>query len=231
MKNLTLAILALLCSLSLAGFTSREQGASGSNSTVIVSNARPSPVQILSPRPGEKLQQNAVSVRYAFQPEQNAPAPPTPNYLVRLDGRDPIQTQDTEATFTGLSAGPHTVTVELVDANGMAIPGARSQVQFTVNPQVPGQSGAGQQNSPGQGGSQSPSTNPRRPPQSRLSPQIGEDLSVQAFGLGLDEASEKTIRSTADELAAGNSIPLFSCIGAGVLLGGWFSARRTTRAK
>ncbi len=228
MKNLSLAILALLCSLSLAGFTSRDQGASGSNSTVVVSDARPTLVQILSPRQGEKLQQNAVSVRYAFEPEQNAPAPPTPNYVVRLDGRDPIQTQDTEVTFTGLSAGPHTVTVELVDANGMAIPRGRSQVQFTVNPQVPGQSGAGQQNSPGQGGSQAPTTNPRRPPQSRLDPQLDPELSAEAFRLGLDEP-EQTIRSTADELASGNSIPLFSCIGAGVLLGGWFSARRTTR--
>jgi hypothetical protein len=222
MKNLTLATLALLCILSVAAFTSQNQTASGTSSAETVDSAASSPVRILSPRPGEKLQQNAVSVRYAFEPKQNAPAPPTPNYFVRLDDRDPIQIQDTEVNFTGLTAGQHTVTVELVDANGIAVAGARSQLQFSVAAQVPARSG--------QQGVQTPRTNPRRPPQSKLLPQAEEQQPSEASVLfGLDDSAENALRSTSDELASGNSIPLFSCIGAGVLLGGWLSARRTSR--
>src|SRR5690348_3950291 len=139
MKNLTLGILAFLCILSLAGFTQLNQDASRSSSTVVVTNNAPSSVRILSPHQGEKLQQDSVSVRYAYEPRQNTASLPTPNYQVRLDGRDPVQTQDTEATFTGLSSGPHTLTVELVDANGLAVPNGSSQVQFSVAPQGPAQ--------------------------------------------------------------------------------------------
>jgi len=229
MKNLTLGILAFLCMLSLAGFTQLNQDASRGSSTVVVTNNTPSSVRILSPHQGEKLQQDSVSVRYAYEPRQNTATLPTPNYLVRLDGRDPVQTQDTEATFTGLSSGPHTLTVELVDANELAIPNGSSQVQFTV-----AQQGAAQTAQPpttGQSGSKAPSTNPQRPPLSQLSPQLPDLEPVQVMSAGLSPDSMRVIRSTADEVASWNSPPLFVCIAGDALLGSWFSARRIKRAK
>jgi len=91
-------------------------------------------IRIVSPEAGERLSTNFVTVRFELLEPGATPAS-SPNYLVRLDGREPVRTTDTEFTFSGLTAGTHTVMVELVDANGTPIAGTRTQVRFTVAPQ------------------------------------------------------------------------------------------------
>lgn len=89
-------------------------------------------VRILTPVTSQKLATNYVDVSYALvNPGISATSP---NFLVQLDGRDPIATKDTQYTFTGLTPGQHAVVVELVDANGTPVTGGRSAVVFFVTP-------------------------------------------------------------------------------------------------
>ena len=87
-------------------------------------------VQIVSPQPGDKLVNDFVEVRYEVAPGMSAAG--TPTFRIRLDEREPITTTDLSHTFTDLTAGAHTVTVELVDANGTPISGSVAQIQFSV---------------------------------------------------------------------------------------------------
>ena len=87
-------------------------------------------VRIVSPKPGDKLVNNFVEVRYEMAAPVSASGSPT--FRVRLDNRDPITTTDLSQTFTDLTSGAHSVTVELVDANGTPISGSLAQIQFTV---------------------------------------------------------------------------------------------------
>lgn len=122
MRNLTLALI-LICSATLGwGW---QQAAPAATSAV----------RIVSPKPGDKLVNNFVEVRYEMTTPISASG--TPTFRIRLDGRDPITTTDLSYTFSELTAGPHTVTVELVDANGTPINGSLAQIQFSV---VTGQS-------------------------------------------------------------------------------------------
>ncbi len=110
---------------------SQDNGAApGANAT-----APAAPVQaalsILKPAPGEKLRQTAVTVKYALA-NPGATSAGDPNFQVRLDDQDPVTTTATEYAFTGLTPGPHTVTVQAVDANGTPIPGAQAAVQFNI---------------------------------------------------------------------------------------------------
>ncbi len=88
-------------------------------------------LRIISPHQGERLKQDFVSVSYELG-NNGASASSTPNFQIQLDGQDPVTTSSTEYTFTGLAPGTHTVTVQLVDANGTPIAGARNQVQFFI---------------------------------------------------------------------------------------------------
>src|SRR5690348_7591019 len=87
-------------------------------------------LRVLSPKPGQALAHNYVIVSYELT--QPASAAGLPNFQVQLDSRDPITTTDRQMTFTGLTAGKHTGMIQVVDANGVAIPGARVEVAFTV---------------------------------------------------------------------------------------------------
>ena len=106
--------------------------------TVPSQNNGPAPTQsaqaavsILKPAAGAKLTQDFVTVSYALT-NPAASASGTPNFQVRLDSRDPISTTSTDHTFTGLTPGPHSVTVQLVDANGTPVNGGKAVVNFTV---------------------------------------------------------------------------------------------------
>jgi hypothetical protein len=56
---------------------------------------------------------------------------------VQLDGRDPVETTANEYSFTGLAAGRHVITIDLVDANHTPIPGSHTVVNFkTYSPGV-----------------------------------------------------------------------------------------------
>jgi Penicillin-Binding Protein C-terminus Family len=229
MKNFTLTILTIFCTLSL-GFTAGTVARSSESQGVVANNAAPPSVRIVAPQPGAALQQDGVQVRYQVQPAQNTPVPPSPNFLVRLDGRDPVQTQDTETTFTGLQPGKHTVTVDLVDANGIAIAGSRTQVEFTILAQArPGRTQTPSQSSP-------QSTRPNvQPPKTSVPLRIDPALKTASLD-GKDAADQKCFSRSLHRAAVaavpevrGAAAPLLSCIGAGVVLGGLASARITRR--
>jgi hypothetical protein len=57
------------------------------------------------------------------------------NFVVRLDGRDPINTSETAFTFTEIVSGHHVLTVTEVDANSNPVPDASAEVDFTVKTQ------------------------------------------------------------------------------------------------
>lgn len=99
-------------------------------------------LRIISPRSGEKLQQNFVTVRFAQLQQATSPT-----FELRLDAQDPVHTSDTSYTFTGLNAGPHDLIVQVVDANNTPIMGTRSEVRFTVL--QPTSNPSGTQSAPG----------------------------------------------------------------------------------
>ncbi|HYX53720.1 MAG TPA: hypothetical protein VE783_09730 [Candidatus Limnocylindrales bacterium] len=176
--------------------------------------APPSVVRIVSPQQGQKLQQNAISVQYTFQPRQNAINPPRQIFQVQLDNRDPVQTEQAETTFTGLTPGSHTLAVQLVDANGVAVEGSRSQVQFTVMQQV---------TPPSNGNTPQPSRS-GAPPQARLS------SSGQAALAGLFNADQLGSQRSAAPAYAG-AVPLVPILAIGALIGGLISARWTNSSR
>ena len=87
-----------------------------------------SSLRILSPKAGELLKQDFVTVKYDLS--NNGIAGGSPNYRVRLDGREPVVTTFADYTFTGLKPGEHTLTVELVDANNTPVPNTSAEVRF-----------------------------------------------------------------------------------------------------
>jgi hypothetical protein len=96
----------------------------------------PPTLRVISPKAGEKLSANFVTVRWELlNPAATASGEPT--FELRLDGQDPVRTSDTEFTFSGLSAGRHALVIQLVDANGTPIGGAHAEVSFTVANPVP----------------------------------------------------------------------------------------------
>lgn len=104
------------------------------NSSPQQSTASAPLLQITQPPAGAKLAQSFVSVQYQLTNPSIAAAG-SPNFKVQIDNQDPITTTSTSQDFTGLAPGPHTVSVQLVDANGSPIAGAAASVKFTiVNP-------------------------------------------------------------------------------------------------
>lgn len=117
-------------------------------------------VRILSPVANQNLGTTYVDLSYELvNPGVSGGAP---NYQVQLDAQDPVSTQDTQYTFTGLKPGQHTVVVQLVDANGTPITGGRSTVTFTVTADASqrpsGAAGANENAAAGTGGPELAST-------------------------------------------------------------------------
>ena len=92
-------------------------------------------LRITAPKSGERLQQDFVNVQYELMNE-GASAAGMPIFRVKLDSQEPVTTSTTNYTFIGLAPGPHTVTVQLVDANGTPITAAGSEVQFIAPQQL-----------------------------------------------------------------------------------------------
>lgn len=182
------------------------QGGSSTGSAMAASND----LRILSPKLGEKIGSSDVDVRYELT-NTNADAAASPTYRVQLDGHDASETLDTEYDFTGLAPGPHTFTVELVDANHTPIPGSQAVVHFTTF--LPGADG----NKAAPGTSASPNGNAKQPshPTALLQPQPPP--------AGVTLASRKDLPN------AGGELPLLSMVGFGVLVGGVISAIRSRK--
>src|SRR3954466_15828196 len=104
-----------------------------------------SAVNILAPKPGAKLTTNFVQVQYHIANASSASSSPT--FRLRLDARDPVDTTDTTYTFTGLTPGPHSVSITVVDANGVT--GTQSEIRFTVLPSAASPSSAPPSQNPG----------------------------------------------------------------------------------
>lgn len=154
-------------------------------------------LRILTPPAGARLAQPFVTVEFELT---NPAASPSPNFRVQLDGRDPVITTTTSATFTGVSPGRHSVTVDLVDANNTPLAGGRAQVAFSILP--PGPAPAG------------PVVRLRRPDPVLLRAALMDTVAP--------------VSDTAQALpSAAGALPLLSVIGFGVLLGGIISAMRT----
>jgi hypothetical protein len=144
--------------------------------------AASSSLKIVSPTVGQKIGSTSVDVQYQLT-DSGASAAPSPTYRVQLDGRDPSETLDTDYSFTGLAPGPHSVTVELVDANHTPIQGSLTVVHFnTFTPGI----GTPETGTPGTGapaatpGAAAPSSNaPTKPPTTSAMqpPQISSQIS------------------------------------------------------
>jgi hypothetical protein len=87
-------------------------------------------VKILEPKAGAKLTVNFVQLRYDLENASSASG--TPTFRLRLDAHDPVDTTDATYTFTGLAPGPHSVSISVVDANGVPLSGTQNEVKFTV---------------------------------------------------------------------------------------------------
>jgi hypothetical protein len=187
--------------------------------------ASSSAIKILSPKAGEKIGSSAVSVSYELL-NDNVSASGSPNFRIQLDGRDPVETTSTEYSFSGLPAGTHVLSVEVVDANHTPIMGSRTEVHFTTANQLPA---GGNQSQPGQQppkGQAAPPTNQQpQPPAQPREPQAQPRAELQPPNV--HKASlplpEEALPSAAGEL------PLLSMVGFGVLVGGIISATRTRR--
>jgi hypothetical protein len=155
-------------------------------------------VRITAPRQNMRQTANFVDLRFEVT-NPTASATSSPNFKIQLDSNDPVTTTATQQSFTGLAAGSHVVTVQLVDANGTVIPNSQAQVQFTVLPTT-------QNSGAASGGSQSAPS-----PQSKV-------VTTPA----------PSAQSLEDSLPpASSSLPILSIVGFGVLVGGVISAMRT----
>ena len=174
--------------------TAPNQGAGQAGNPAAQGNV----LRITSPRSGERLRQNFVSIQYDLI-NGGASAAGMPNFQLKLDSQDPVTTNSTNYTFSGLTSGAHTIAVQLVDANGTPVAGARAEVQFVVvqSPPTPGDALA---------------LSHRRP-------------SLISAALRVEEP--KAPGKQQDPPSAAGALPLISVIGFGVLLGGIASAMRT----
>ncbi len=125
---------AILLACFAAGALAAEHGQfSAANPAIHIAGtvaAQNSLLRILSPVPSQRLSTSYVDVN--FELVNPGISGGSPEFQVQLDGRDPVSTQDTTCTFTGLTPGEHTVVVQLVDANGTPVTGGRSTVVFFV---------------------------------------------------------------------------------------------------
>lgn len=162
----------------------------------------PSPVTILTPTTGQTLTSDYVHLRF----ELAVPAlSGEPNFLVQLDAKDPINTTDTDYTFSDIQPGNHTIRVTLVDANNVPVEGGTATVQFKVQSQQPAQNGG-------------PGSAIHRPGLA------GRTLA----GAAPSEPIPPELRNDGDPNLpmAGSPLPLLSLIGFGLLIGGAAQAMR-----
>ena len=133
MKNLSIVVILAMMALSAGAqnVTSQDNGTAPPPSASAPAATSRGSLTVLEPAAGAKTRETAVTVKYALT-NPGATAAGSPNFQIRLDSQDPVTTTATEYSFTGLTPGPHTVTVQLVDANGTPIAGAQAVVQFTV---------------------------------------------------------------------------------------------------
>ena len=157
---------------------------------------------MLTPKVGQKFDTNIVGVHFELT-NPRAVAATMPDFRLQMDNTDPINISTSEYTFTGLSAGDHTLKIELVDANNTPVTGTQVAVPFTVIQQGAGANEQG--------------TTPTAAPRSEVSP-INPPEYVPTSYLTLDDDALPN---------SGSALPLLSVIGFGVLVGGIATAMKT----
>ena len=206
MKQLRIAIMLALVAAVPVSLRAQNAGTAPNQGAGQAGNpaAQGSVLRIISPRNGERVRQTFVNIQFELTNE-GASAAGTPNFQIKLDGRDPVTTNSTDQTFTGLTPGPHAITVQLVDANGTPVAGARSEVQFVV-------------------------LQPAPTPAAAVSLRHGGPYMVAA-ALRVEEPQDqdRVPERDAGQSSAAGALPLLSVIGFGVLLGGIASAMKTRR--
>ncbi len=160
-------------------------------------------LRITAPRSGERLHQNFINVQFELT-NSGASAAGQPTFQLKLDSQDPVSTNSTSYTFNGLAPGPHRIAIQLVDANGTPIAGARSEVPFVVLQPAPA---------------------PAPAPGAAIALRHRRPSMIQA---ALRVEAPRESQDNDDELpSAAGALPLLSVIGFGVLLGGIASAMKT----
>ncbi len=183
---------------------SRQPGGSAPEAGSVNPAPQSTLIRILTPVSSQKLSDNFTTVR--FELINPAAYAGTPNFLVQMDGNDPITTSSTQQAFTGLAVGAHTVTVQMVDANGTPVPGGRAAVQFFVAAPRPA-------NSPQ--GSAATST-----------PGSGKIVKFAGFTFQQPDPAPQP-DDDSNLPPSSSSLPLISIIGFGILVGGVVSAMKT----
>ncbi len=204
MRGIRYAVVTALLALSAAAQTVPSQNNGPAPAQGAVQAAAPqSVVSILKPNNGEKLKQNFVTISFSLS-NPSASAAGTPNFQLRLDAQDPVTTTSTDYSFNGLTPGAHTVTVQLVDANGTPVQGGQATVQFTVLRQT-----------------------------SRLyGPQaIAAALRLDPKDIRIAPQTAAVQKTEDTQPHQGGALPLLSVIGFGVLLGGIASAMKTKHSE
>ena len=206
-----LILIALLTVTLLAGAQttsappSRESGGSSPAGGTVNPAPQSALIRILTPLASQKLTNNFTTV--GFELTSPTAYPGAPNFVIQMDGNDPVRTSQTQQNFTGLTPGAHTVTVELVDANGAPIAGGRATVQFFVAPPQ-----------------QQPATNTPKGTAVNSAGAKKKELKIAGFKFQRpDPASEEDSNLP----PASSPLPLISIIGFGVLVGGIISAMKT----
>jgi hypothetical protein len=216
MKGPITLVLATMLAVAAHAQSTTPPGSSVGSSSPTTSapvNAVPqsSAIRILTPVANQKVSgTNVVNVR--FEIVSPAASAGTPNFLVQLDGNDPVRTSTMEQTFTGLAPGTHSVTVQLVDANDTPISGSRAVVQFVVAPQRTA--------APAQATKGTEALNVTPEEQTPVPPDVAQ-LS------GPQSPPHEIMAMSAPLPSAGSALPLISVIGFGVLVGGIASAMKT----
>ena len=120
-------LLRALLGFALSGMLFTSGAAAAQQNTNVPSQA--GALRVNTPRANETISQSFIHVTYQLV---NPGVAPSPNFSVQLDGNDPVTTTAFDYTFTGLTPGTHTITVTLVDANGVPIANSSVSTKFVV---------------------------------------------------------------------------------------------------
>jgi hypothetical protein len=128
-----ISLLIVVLGLGIAASVAQQPGGAptGQPPSNTTAPAQGGALRVNSPQVNQVLSQNFVHVTYQLV-NRGVSAAPSPNFTIQIDGADPITTTAYDYNFTGLTAGPHTVTVTLVDANGVPIANSSVAVKFSV---------------------------------------------------------------------------------------------------
>jgi hypothetical protein len=88
-------------------------------------------VHIISPAPDQSVEGTSVSIRYELSSHRRASA--RVNFFrIELDSLPPVETAETAYTFNNVTPGPHTVSVELIDAKNRPVAASQAISTFIV---------------------------------------------------------------------------------------------------